>query len=84
MVSGGPNDHPISDILVYSIPTYGLVADAEFRELSTFLSERELNEFWELELGWKCDPTKAATAIEAKLSWALERARKRGWDVDES
>ena len=52
MAAGGPNDHPLSDIIIYKIPTYGEEIDVIINKLSSLLSERELLEWWEQDIGW--------------------------------
>ena len=82
MPAGGPNDHPISDILIYGIETYGRKTDTTFRHLAKLLSDRELEEFWIGSIGWDCSAAKAEKAIKLKLEWASARAKDNQWDID--
>ena len=81
MAAGGPGDHPLSDIVRYNIPVYGPEADGAIRELSRLLSPRELDEWWETEIAWHCDPTTAFKCSSTKLVWARCRAKQSGWEV---
>jgi len=80
MASGGPGDHPISDVVVYDIEVYGPETDSSLKVLSGLLSRRELYEFWEMDIGWQCEPPSASAKISAKLRWAEDRAKESGWE----
>ena len=80
MSSGGPNDHPISDILTYNLEVYGKQTDKQFKELAALLSKKELEDFWTAEIGWQSSKDNAAKKILEKLEWAKARAKNSGWE----
>jgi hypothetical protein len=81
MASGGPGDHPLSDVIHYKIGVYGATADAAIRELAKLMSPRELDEWWVREIGWSCDHCTAEMRSSSKLAWARQRALDSGWDL---
>ena len=80
MSAGGPGDHPLTDVLNWGIPIYGATPDAELRNLAVLLSQRELVDWWESEVGWNASNESAATIISNKLIWAQTRAKANGWE----
>ena len=84
MAAGGPGDHPLSDVLNYGIEVYGVEADNLLKKLGSLLSTRELNIFWETEIGWQCDKDIAHRKFSEKLQWAEERARDSGWEINDT
>lgn len=84
MTAGGPGDHPLSDVLNYGIEVYGAATDELLVRLGQLLSRRELEAFWEAEIGWGCDPEVANRKLSEKLKWAKARAKKSGWDTNET
>lgn len=83
MTSGGPGDHPLSDVIHYGLEVYGEEADKLLRRLGTLLSRRELEEFWNEEIGFNCKSNIAHRVLLEKVGWAEERARKSGWETDD-
>ena len=79
---GGPGDHPLSDVVHYDLEVYGNEADGLLKKLAPLLSERELREWWEKEIGWNCSPQAALDKIRARLSAAESRAGDSGWELD--
>jgi hypothetical protein len=80
LAAGGPNDHPLSDVITYGLEVYGKEADLLLFKLSKLLSQRELNEFWDAEIGFLCDNNKAYFAIKHKYNWAVKRSVDSGWE----
>jgi len=80
MAAGGPGDHPLTDIIYYKLDTYGPEVDSLIRELAPLLSTRELWEWWEKEIGWKCTPEIALEKTKAKFAFAQKRANESGWE----
>lgn len=80
MAAGGPNDHPITDVINFNFDVYGKPADDFLRELDQLLSRQELHEFWNSEIGWECEKHIAYQRISKKLEWAKERAISNGWE----
>ncbi len=83
MSAGGPNDHPISDILNYGLEVYGKETDENFKALAALLSKKELEDFWSAEIGWQSSKENAANSILQKLDWAKQRAKNSGWESQE-
>jgi hypothetical protein len=82
MTAGGPGDHPLSDVLNYGVEVYGADADALLVKLAQLLSRRELEIFWESEIGWDCGKQLARQKFSEKLAWARARARTSGWETN--
>ena len=82
MTAGGPGDHPLSDVVHYDIEVYGEEADGLLKKLAPLMSERELREWWEKEIGWSCNPEQARDKIREQLSVAETRARESGWETE--
>lgn len=79
MTSGGPQDHPITDILNYGIRVYSAKADALVAELARLMSTDRL---YELTDWWAPGPIDDFTdRLRILRDEALEDARQRGWDV---
>lgn len=69
MANGHKGDHPISDIFLHNIETYGKEADGLIRKIAE-LAPGELHNWWEAEIGWDGDKALAlqkATARYAEL-----------------
>jgi len=84
MAAGGPGDHPLSDVLNYGIEVYGVDADKLLEKLGQLLSKRELDIFWETEIGWECDKEVAYQKFSKKLKWAEDRAKNSGWETNDT
>jgi hypothetical protein len=52
MGNGKPGDHPLTDILVHNLDVYGGGPDELIRKIADLCSRRELDEWWNRELGW--------------------------------
>ncbi len=81
MAAGGPNDHPLTDILNYNIETYGKEADELLTKLQPLMSQNELYEWWEKEIGWESSSEKALQEIKKQFSIANKRAKENGWEI---
>jgi hypothetical protein len=55
MAAGGPQDHPLTDILFYKIEVYGTEADELIRKIAALCSRRELLDWWDREISWSTD-----------------------------
>ena len=82
MTAGGPGDHPLSDVLNYGLEVYGAETDELLVQLAQLLSGRELEIFWETELGWDSNRQVAHQKISEKLKWAKVRAKNSGWETN--
>ena len=81
MASGGPGDHPLSDVIFYDMEIYGKEADSLLKSLESLLSRRELWDWWEQEIGWSCSRADALGKIKHKFLLARTRAKSQGWEM---
>ena len=81
MAAGGPNDHPLSDVLIYNIETYGKKADAFLVKLQPLMSQNELYEWWGKEIGCDSTPEKALQEIIKQYSITNKQAKENGWEI---
>jgi len=81
MANGKPHDHPLTDILVYNVEVYGLEADELIRKSYGLSSRRELDEWWEREIGWSPDPDAVLLKAQARYQQLVKRARDGGWEI---
>jgi hypothetical protein len=66
MANGKPEDHPLTDILAYKIEVYGQEADDLIRKIGSLCSQRELDEWWQREIGWAQDKDMALRKAKAR------------------
>jgi hypothetical protein len=81
MANGKPHDHPLTDILHYTLPVYGEQADDLIRRIAELCSRRELNEWWEREIGWTADKELALNKAQLQLNSLMLRAKESGWEM---
>lgn len=82
-MNGKPHDHPLSDILNHKIEMYGTQADELVRKIAALSSRRELDEWWEREIGGNPDRKTLLQNVEARHAALDTRAKERGWEVNE-
>ena len=80
MPNGKPGDHPLTDILGYKTEVYGREADELIRKIGDLCSPRELDEWWEREIGWSHDGDLALRKARVRHEELLKRAREGGWE----
>jgi hypothetical protein len=81
-MNGKPGDHPLTDILVHGLDVYGPEADRLIRKIAELCSRRELDEWWEREIGWQ--PSERLLLISkarSHLDELLHRAKESGWEI---
>ena len=79
MGSGGPGDHPVTDIVSYPLPVYSPAADALIRDIAQLVPTYRLHELMD---GWSPPPIDEFTAKLRSLRDELRRnAQARGWEV---
>jgi hypothetical protein len=83
MANGKPGDHPLTDILVHRLEVYGKETDDLIRRISEICSRRELDEWWEREVGWSSDKVRIHRKAEAEYNRRIIRAREGGWEMPE-
>lgn len=81
MPNGKHGDHPLTDILFHKIEVYGKEADELIRKIEALSSHRELDEWWEKEVGWNCDSAVVLRKTKAKYEELLQRAKNSGWEA---
>ena len=80
MPNGKPGDHPLTDIFVHKSEVYGREADDLIRKIAELCSSRELDEWWQREIGWSQDRDLALQKAKACYEELLRRAQDRGWE----
>jgi alpha-amylase/alpha-mannosidase (GH57 family) len=80
VANGKPGDHPLTDIFAYRQEVYGQETDELIRKIANLCSPRELDEWWQKEIGWSNDRALALRKARARYEELLERARKSGWE----
>ena len=85
MPNGKPGDHPLTDILVHKHEVYGQEADELIRQIGRLCSQRELDDWWEREIGWSHprDPALALRKARSQYESLVNRARTSGWETPE-
>jgi hypothetical protein len=81
-MNGKPHDHPLTDIFIHRIEVYGEEADDLIRKIGTLCSRRELDQWWEKEVGWTCDRNTALDKARTQYKLLCERAKEGGWEID--
>jgi hypothetical protein len=82
IMNGKPGDHPLTDLIVHKQEVYGRETDELIRRIAALCSRRELDDWWEREIGWSKDSEmifRKATARHAEL---LKRAKESGWETE--
>jgi hypothetical protein len=79
-VNGKPGDHPLTDILVYKHQVYGSEADELIRKISALCSRRELDEWWDREIGWSKDAALVLRKAQSRYVELVKRAKESGWE----
>lgn len=80
MPNGKPGDHPLTDILIYKRTAYGQEADDLIRKIAELCSRRELDEWWNREIGWSPDANSVVQKAQILYDKLLERAKESGWE----
>lgn len=80
-MNGKPGDHPLIDILVHKLQVYGPEADDLIRQIAQLCSRRELDEWWEREVGWSPERHAIASKARTRLAELLLRAKQSGWEI---
>ena len=83
MPNGRPGDHPLTDIFVHNLTVYGGEADEYIRRIRRLSSARELDEWWDREIGWNCPNTEVLRKAKHRYQELLQRARASGRETDE-
>jgi hypothetical protein len=80
MANGKPGDHPLTDVLGHRLEVYGRETDDLIRKIADLCSPRELDEWWQREIGWSEDRPLALQKARTRYEELLERARQSGWE----
>ena len=81
MANGTKGDHPLTDILFHKIEVYGPEADDLIRRIGQLCSRRELDDWWEREIGWSHDRELALRKARTRHEELLKRAQEDGWET---
>jgi hypothetical protein len=82
MPDGKPGDHPLTDILVHKLNVYGREADDLIRRIAELCSRRELEEWWNREIGWSPDRDSIISKVRRRHNELLRRAKQGGWEIE--
>jgi hypothetical protein len=83
MPNGKPGDHPLTDILVRKLNVYGREADDLIRRIAELRSHRELEEWWNREIGWSPDRNLILSKARTHHNELLHRAKQSGWEIQQ-
>ena len=81
MPNGKPGDHPLTDLFTHKLEVYGQEADELIRKIGALSSGRELDEWWEREIGWTSDRELVLRKARARYEELAKRARESGWEI---
>jgi hypothetical protein len=81
MPNGKPGDHPLTDIFVHKAEVYGPEADELIRKIAALCSQKELDEWWDREIGWIKDRPSILQKAQARYDELLKRAHEGGWEA---
>jgi len=81
MPNGKPGDHPLTDLLVHKSKVYGKEADELIRQIASLCSSRELDEWWEKEIGWTNDLKLVLEKARDRHQQLVARAKSSGWEA---
>jgi hypothetical protein len=80
VTSGGPGDHPLTDILNYGLPVYSPETDELVRRIARLLSRDRL---YDVMNWWDVPPLPEMNQRLRSLLAELEaKAREGGWELD--
>jgi hypothetical protein len=83
MANGKHGDHPLADILVHGLTVYSAEADELIRKIARLSSRREVDQWWEREIGWKPTATEVLPKAQSHYAELLRRAQANGWELPE-
>jgi hypothetical protein len=84
MPSGGPGDHPLTDILRFNLDVYSKTCDSLIREISKFVSVDDLFEMFDwfnISPDSKSNVEEFELHLKAKLNELKEKAKNDGWEI---
>ena len=81
MPNGSVRDHPLTDIVFHKRNVYGQEADDLIRKISELSSRRELEDWWNQEVGWSGDAAVVLTRAPIRLGELIRRAKEGGWEI---
>ncbi len=82
MPNGKSGDHPLTDIFIDNrYVEYGEEASLLIKRIAALSSKRELDEWWEREIGWSGTPELALRKAKARVQELEKRAQESGWEL---
>ncbi len=82
MANGKHGDHPLTDILQWKLEVYGAEADDLIRKIRSLSSDSDLDDWWEKEIGWNCNPETALKKAKHRYKELVKRAKESGWETE--
>lgn len=82
MANGSHGDHPLTDIFQWKLEVYGAEADDLIRKIREISSGRELDEWWEKEIGWNCNSETVLQKARKHYKELMKRAKNSGWETN--
>jgi hypothetical protein len=67
--------------LLHKVEVYGREADNLIRKIAELCSKRELEEWWDREIGWSADTHLVTSKAKSRLDELLKRAKESGWEM---
>jgi hypothetical protein len=67
MPNGKPGDHPLTDIFLHGLESYGPDIDSMLREISALAPDQELVRWWERELAMESDRQVILERVQSRL-----------------
>ena len=80
-MNGKHGDHPLTDLLSHNHEVYGREIDELIRKIAALCSPRELDEWWDREIGWSKDSELILRKASARHAELLKRAKESGWET---
>jgi hypothetical protein len=80
-MNGKPGDHPLTDLLAHKLEVYGHETDDLIRKIAALCSPRELDDWWQREIGWSKDLEMIHGKASARYAELLKRAKENGWET---
>jgi hypothetical protein len=81
-MNGRPGDHPLTDILIHNRDIYGKDGADLIRRIAALCSRRELDEWWEREIGFSGDGDLVCRMGQPRLEELMKRAKESGWETN--
>ena len=71
----------MTDILIHKVRVYGDEVDELILKIAELCRRRELDEWWEREIGWSPKRDSLVRKAQTRLDELRERARRSSWET---